>query len=390
LSAEDPIYLSIMTRRSTTLHSLFSAEPEPIKALMRGVEVYAGLAGEDLREMAKFTEQTNVLGLPIHPIARAASGDAVREFFGPLADLPGGMIKHLRAALNEQPMLAVRGFLAGGSRRPFAVLALFPQSHAELAQGWRQLLWPGPDHDQPLETHLILLFLPDFERPLMLSIPESKLAVIVGTDDLRGAMLMSIELAHRYWTPQAMQESEAEAPLPEVFILPGGSFLVDSQSAAVNEMGPQTLVFSGESVPVGWEEQTPKAIPALAGRPSVEVTLAGAEPWVAQSGGWVCPLWFNPPLPAELLAEAPAWREAALHPAAVPFGVRVSEAGEVELRAGEEPGFVIVPRIVVPYPFAGSAAPAKVARVLRHSRAREAAMALWAVGFPAAEQMEGL
>lgn len=374
------------------LHPLLSAEPEALKALFRGVEIYGGLSGADLREMGKFTEIPNVWGLPVHAIDKPPRGEAVREFGGPLADLPGGMIRHLRAALHEQPLVAVRGSLAGGCKRPFRALGLVPQSHAHLAQGLQAALWPDRSPESA-PADLVLVYWPDFDRQLMLSVPASKLALILGTDDLRGGFLVALELANRVWMPPppiAEQGQEAEPALPEIQILPGGCFPADTQGRSPENSGPQTLIFTGESIPVGWDEEVPKQIPALEGRPAVEIALGGAEPWIAQSGGMVCPLWYNPPLPAILLRESPAWTEAALHPAALPFGIEVRASGEVDLRESDELAFVVVPRRAIPFPFANSAAPVKVRRLLRHSRAREQAMLLWANGFPSPEAIEGL
>lgn len=366
-------------RRSHLSPSL-AAAPEPIKALFRGVEVYDGLDSDDLREMGKFGETTNIQGLPVHPIVRPHAGGVVREFGEALADLPKDLLRRLRGAIGHEPSILVRGSLAGACRDPLSVVALFPQSEAHLAQALQTCLWPGRrEVDSPVADDLYLIQVPDFDEQMILSVPTARAVLVLGTDELHGGMLVALEWANRRWTPGAEKNPSQNSPIR---ILAGGSFVFDSGTTEAGKSSGPVLVFTGESVPDSWEDALVTQIPSLAGRPGIEPLLGGGEPWVAQEGGWLCSLWYAPPLAAVALAGSPAWEAAALHPAALPFGVRVNEAGALDLAGSSEEAYVIVPRRAMPPPFPCSAAPVKVTRVLTHRHSKEEAMDLWALGFP--------
>ncbi|MCH8332427.1 hypothetical protein IIC65_00690 [Candidatus Sumerlaeota bacterium] len=123
----------------------------------------------------------------------------------------------------------------------------------------------------------------------------------------------------------------------------------------------------------------------LAGHAPEEVVLAGGEPWVAEAGGWVSPLWFNPILSARLLASPAGWTRAALHPDAHPFGVRIAATGEIDLAGSAEDAFVIVARLRLPEPFPSRPVRRKVQRILAAEGAKREAIELGAMGFPVAE-----
>jgi hypothetical protein len=366
-------------------------EPEEIRALFRGVEVYPGLSAEDFREMAKFKESPNLCGLPAHSIRRPLRGEKIREFSSPVRDLTrhkaGDPIGNLRSLFSEEPSLLLRGRLAEGSARPFCLTALVPQSHAHLAQGIDALFWPaGPVEAESFPSDLHLILWPNSAEQLILHLPASKLLISLGTDDPRAALIVVVEAAHRLWSERTRERTERETlgeRIPpgweEMRILPGGSFALHTES----EGG--SLVFLSETVPDGWAGALQRNFDPLMGRDARESLLAGAEPWVAEGGGLAIPFWRNPPLPASLLASVPCWRDAALHPDALPFGVKIGDRGEVELEASRDDAFVIVPRARIPQPFVCDSSPTRIRRVVTYRYAKQEAMERWARGFPAPE-----
>jgi hypothetical protein len=87
--------------------------PGPIRALLERTEVYDGLDAVDLRETAKFTELTNVWGLPLHPIARPPDPSGLLEAEGGVERLPNRVLRELKDALGSEPQILIRGRLAG-------------------------------------------------------------------------------------------------------------------------------------------------------------------------------------------------------------------------------------------------------------------------------------
>jgi len=369
-----------------------------IRSILEGVELYPNLDGEDFREMAKFEEQTNVFGLPVHPIRRPVGDLSVREFVGKFEDLPDanplGPVASLRELLSSGPNLLIRGVIAAGCARPFRVMVVVPQSEAHLAHGFANLLWPC----EPLSeeaSDLVLVQVPFVADRFLLHVPVSKLALVAGTDDLRPSLLMIMEAAHRLWLERTVNHESLKAAQhaarpkdfdrwEEIRLLPGGCFPFQTQTAP-----GLSLVFTGESIPDEWERIVSDRVEDLRDAGAKEVFLASSEPWVAEGGSWICPLWRNPPLSARELAAAPRWAEAALHPDAVPFGTNVNHKGGIDLELGTEDAFVIVPRSQLPRPFLNSAKRAKVAKLLTHRFAKDDAMELWARGFPAPEVIYG-
>lgn len=352
---------------------------ELLSELLGDHQVYADLSAEDLREMAKFDEQPNVLGLAAHGLRRIPGVQAPYEVHGSIRDLNPSFRRRLHEAIHREPLLCVRGSLAGASRSPFQISAYFAQDQAHLAAGLQAILWPAPAGADFPSAHLHIIQICDSPDVEALFFPAESLLLLLGSDDLRPALMIALELAHRAWRPPSAAEPPAEdapAPLPEILLLPGGSFALTPDSA------PSELVYSGDAMPVAWEKTLAQKLAALYGRPGAETILAGAEPWVAQTGGWTLPLWFNPPLPARLLGANAAWREAACHPDALPFGVEINGRGEIDFKRSPGEAFVIVPRRAMPPPFARSAAPVRIGKVSTHKHARPEALELWAMGFP--------
>lgn len=373
---------------SSSAARVLAAEPEAIRALFLGSEVYDGLGQHDFREMAKFWEAPNIHGLPMHPISRPVGGELIQEFPGTLAEFmaahPTSPLKRLRRLIERESVLAVRGTLAAGCSRPFRVTALVPQTWAHVAQGFDAVFYPPDPAPEP--SDLTIIQIPDTSEDgrrafqLTIHFPGSRLALALGTDDLRPALLVAMEAANRLYTERTRRINEAggEKKPEEIRLLPGGSFVLRRGDSGA------TLVFSGESVPVNWERSLVETIPAIAQAAPAAVALAGAEPWVAEGGGFVCPLWRNAPFPAAALAEA-GWSEAALDPDALPFGVEPDARGEAKLDSSEEGAFVVAPRARIPAPLASAAERTKIAEVLTHRNAREEAKELWARGFPPAK-----
>ncbi len=332
--------------------------------------------------MGKFTEQTNIHGLPLHPIAKPVRGEGIRESAGTLEEVstPAGrkLSDHLRELLASEPLLEVRGLAGAGCRIPFRVVALAPQSRAELAQALDLIFWPPKNFTGLGDAELTILQIPSSEDQILLSLPALGLALILGSDDLRPGLLIALESAHRFWNKKS-QTSELKSKEEEIRLLPGGSFLLQDSE------GKTALVFSGESVPDQWEKTLVEKIPELARCNPSEIVLAGAEPWIAQGGGWVSPFWRNPFFPASLLSSAPRWSEAALHPDSIPFGVPVNAQGEIKLTDADENAFAVIPRSAIPTPFVSSGHPAKISRLLTHRHSKNEAMELWAKGFPPPE-----
>lgn len=382
--------------------------------LLRGRELYYGFNAIDLREMGKFTETPNTLGLPLHPIANPPNAPA-REFEGRMEDLPAAEpqtdpaadsrtepaavvaavpsgLQALREAMAPGAAIIVRGELGAGLSRPFRVLGLFPQTHAHLAHGFHELITPDETpraeadktaHGNRPPADLYLIHWPSFPDAATLLVSGSRAALVLGTDDLRAAAPLIIESANRFWTERNVdlenrrQELRAEggrpADLPEdIRLLPGGGFVT----------GAGDLIFAGEALPENWAEKLIAAVDALQLRSATEIALAGAEPWIAEGGGLAAPFWRNPPLPAFPASLPPGWARAIEHPDALPFGAPVDERGQIRFDAADESAFVIAPRAVLPAPFANAAGPIRVRRLFTHHYVRQDAMELWARGFP--------
>jgi len=325
--------------------------PEGARSLLGSVEVYAALDAVDLREMSKFSERTNVWGLPVHPILSPPDPDGLLESSGWLEDLPTAVFVKLRETLRAQPQILLRGEFAGTMSHTFPVAATFPQDAAHIARVWNELLWRG--EEPTTEPALTVVHLPDFEEPILLSLPDEGVALILGTDDLRPGLFVALEWANRHWNARneliQLKKLPREAE-PQV-ILAGGSYVFEDRPIEEGSPPAPTLIYPGESIPVSWEEIVRESLSALGGLKAEDLLLAEAEPWCAGGGGHAAPFWRNPMLPAPLLELSAKWRESALHPDAVPFGLTVDEAGDIDWNATPEEAFVVAPRSAVPPPF---------------------------------------
>jgi len=375
---------------SKTSPALLNSERPALRRLFEGLEIYPNLAGEDMREMAKFTEETNILGLPVHPIAQPVRDLPAAEFPGALADLPvehaGGAIRAFRTLFSSEASILVRGNLAGATERPFRLSVIMPQSSAHLAHGLERMLWPiTQETESARETwtsDFALILWPDYDDQVVLHLPAEGIGLVLGTDDLRAGLIMVVEAAHRIWGERRAQHEAAPKVEGEkwedIQILPGGCFpLIGSDDAE--------LVFAGDSIPDEWEKWLVQKIPTLAVREPIECLLAGAEPWIAEGGGWISPFWRNAPLPAQMLAQSPDWTHAAEHPDALPFGVHINAQGEMKLNESNDDAFVIVPREAVALPHINTLERFRIAKIWTHKSVKSDATKLWAIGFPKAE-----
>jgi hypothetical protein len=363
------------------------SQPESFDDLLRGAPVHGPHDADDLREMAKFTERPNALGLPVHAIERPPRS-AAQEAAGGLDLLPRKTLRAIGEMMRVRPSLCVRGRMAGPCPRPFRLRAVVSQSHAHLAQAMQAMLWPEPDEGAPAD--LSLLVLPEMRAAAPLWLTGARTAFVLGCDDARVGLLLAAEAAARLWREETGGKDQAR-----IEILPGGSYpVIQSEASSRGEGSDEgskeaerdaALVYCNESISEAWEAAVAGSVEGLAGRSPEDLRPAGGEPWVAWEGGRLCPLWRRPVLGARDLAAAPAWREAALHPDALPFGVQVNERGEIDLAASGEDAFVVIERSAAPAPFARTPEVLRVRRLVTYRFAKPEAMKLWAKGFPAPE-----
>jgi hypothetical protein len=362
--------------------------PEAVRSMLGPVEVYPFLDAVALREMSKFSEITNVHGLALHPISLPPDPDGLLESSGCLEDLPTAVFVQLREAIRTRPQILLRGTFAGTMAHPFPVAALFCQDDAAIAQAWDALLW-REEPETPAEPALTFIHCSKFPQPILLSLPDEGVALILGTDDPRPGLFVALEWANRHWGArnELIKLKKLEAGSEPSVILDGGSFVFRDppQSGPGAAESSTTLVYPGESIPISWEEILRESLPELTDVGEADLLLAGAEPWCAEGGGRLAPFWKNPVLPAPLLLHAERWQTAALAPGALPFGLAVSSGGQIDWQASSEEGFVIAPRSMTPAPFVNSAVPRRPSRHYTHRAMKPEAMELWALGLPSPE-----
>ena len=328
--------------------------PGLIGELLAGRQILDGLGEDDLREMSKLREAPNIEGLSAHRVERpmARGFDPARPGVGqgPRAiarrpELPIGIYRVLMNRIGAESFVIVRGWAAGASARPMAVQVVWPQSQAHLAAGMRRMLWTAEDQTladpQDGEIAYTLLVWPE---PLLHSSgrvmleglighwPADRAGIVIGCDDPRLAAELILDAGRRYWSEPAGEEFE---------ISQGQRW-----AGIENEEG----------------EERVRRLPAQ--NPADRV--AAAEPLLIEPGGAVSPVWSDPLLPATMLHAEP-WRQAALNPWSLPFGVEVDAEGRFspldnpqggtrddELEQ-ESAGCFVVPRRAVPHPYLNQA-----------------------------------
>lgn len=360
--------------------------PEGARKLLGPVEVYPALDAVAFREMSKFSEVTNVLGLPLQPVTRPPDPDGLLESSGGLEDLPTAIFVKLRETLRSLPQILLRGAFAGSMTHPFPIAATFPRDAAHIARAWDALLWRG-NEALAVEPSLTVIHLPDFEEPILLSLPDEGVALILGTDDPRPGLFVALEWANRHGKArnELIQLKKLPPEAEPSVILAGGSFVFDDEPREPGGPSEPTLIYPGESIPISWEATLHESLPVLAALEAEDLLPAEAEPWCGEGGGRAAPFWRNPILPAPLLEVSERWRAAALHPDALPFGLAVTEQGQIDWNATPDDAFVVAPRSAVPRPFPRSAAPREPSRHYTHRAMKPEAMELWAMGFPTPE-----
>ena len=227
-------------------------------------------------------------------------------------------------ALKADPVLAVRGWLAGASPEALAVELLVPMAAARLAAAGHALLWPleeGPAAADAFRADLTVFLWPG---PLMAKSgalvtermlgywPDERFALLIGHDDPNLLADLLWDYAGRVW-----EEERGRGRLLEV-----------EGRARVTDAARGEAVFEPierESAPAGeW--------------------LASLDTML-EAEGRLTPLFGAAAMPAECLEE-PVWRVAALAVDAILFGVRVSGEGAIgEAGMGS---MCIVPREALP------------------------------------------
>ncbi len=368
--------------------SAIAGLPETVRAMLAPAEVYPSLDAVALREMSKFSETTNVHGLPLHPLALPPDPDGLLESSGCLEDLPTSVFVQLRERLRARPQILLRGAFAGTMTQSFPVAALFSQDDAQIAQAWDALMW-REDPVNATEPALTVIHLSDFPQPILLSLPDQNVALVLGTDDPRPGLFIALEWANRRWNARNARIKLKQGELGEEpsVILDGGSLIFNEppESAGGDAQPTTTLVYPGESIPVSWEEILQESLPTLAELSEADLMIAGAEPFCAEGGGRLAPFWRNPILPSSLIPHSERWQEAALSPGALPFGLAVSPDGNIDWEATSEDAFVIAPRDRTPRPFLPTSMPQIPSRHYTHRAVKPEAMELWALGLPSPE-----
>ena len=319
--------------------------PDLLAVLLAGQSIQAGLSDEDLREMAKFTELPNVEGLAAHGVARPMppgyDPGAEGWSHGPVAvarrpELPMGVAKVLYARMRTGASVMVCGWVAGASAAPVAVQAIFPQAQAHLAAGLQRMLHPFQQDPTGERAYYTLLVWPEpllrrngriMIESLIGHWPADGVGLVIGFDDPYLMAELILDAARRQWTT-----------LGSV----GLNVIQGERWPQVKGEGDQELV---ELQPVR----------------SPDDVAAAKEPFVIENDEWISPVWRDPMLPAHYLVSS-VWREAALNPRALPFGVEVDAAGRLplfharsedslEVQGRTEKGVVIVPREALPPPY---------------------------------------
>lgn len=368
-------------------------------------QVREGADAEDLREMGKFTEHPNILGLPAHPIRSPVTGPILTE----TDSLPPEIESWMAERFRTEPVICVRGDLAAGCERPVRLALVVSQWRAHLAAFFEAVLFPppvsrtdaGPRAD-PLD--LCIVIVEDTPGQAVLHVPGRKLAVSLGTDDPRVPLFVALESAHRIWSARnerirATKPPPGEAAGEEIRILPGGSFCFTPTGPADSSAGPgteapATLFFAGETLAHNHPEPLRERMRDLGAVPSAEILFGGSQPLLALGGGLVAPVLRAPILPASLAAAAPGLLDAAHHPDSLPFGIDVDPSGRLKTAESEDGFFVLPSATLPPAPVSepttrihsSLSGPRKIGRLLCLANARPEAMDLWAIGFPAPQE----
>lgn len=305
--------------------------PRLLEKLLAGHQVLHDLAADDLREMCKAREITNLLGLAAHLIERP-----LRPEWDPGIDLKArndwpdlgeGYYRALAYWVNVQPMICVRGWLAGAAEAALPVEVYAPLHGAQMAMAAHSMLWSGyadlPLDNEPFSARIRILC---WHEPLLTRRgrevldrfigywPAAGFALTIGYDD--PALIADIlwDVAQRTWEEQTRAGRIVEEE--------GRLEVVDGRAKFVETESPS---------PSEWLE----SLDTLLEEKSGDATF-------------MTPMWANPILPADCLNAGPDWRAAALAAGALPFGVSINIDGEFPTESSK--GWIIIPREALPPP----------------------------------------
>jgi hypothetical protein len=206
----------------TDVLNAYGALPPLLVHLVRPEQLLWNPSAADLREMSKFTELPNLQGGAAHPINYPAPAELGEKF--KRAEWNAGLVpstcslnqeplssdlqKNLARRLARQTNIVITGRLAGTSRFPVEIVAIFPQSTAHLAAAMQQMLWSGDCGLAPsLATYSLLMFGDPLagrtgtpERTLLCHVPDAGCGLILGYDDPRLLAVFILDAAHRAWS----------------------------------------------------------------------------------------------------------------------------------------------------------------------------------------------
>ncbi len=303
--------------------------PPLLERLLQRTQILPGATDDDLREMSKKHETTNLMGLAAHAIERPLppNWDPAVHLCPRFdrAEIDSAQYGRLIDLIHVQPMICVRGWLAGASALALPVEVYAPLHGAHLAQAARALLWPVAA-SAPFEPRLKVLIwhepLPNLRHwgtpdRFIAYWPDAELALLVGHDDPSLLADVLWDKARRVWEEQARAGRIVEE---------GGRLdVIDAAAGRAKFVAAQN--------------------------PSASAWLASLDTLLEERAGHrtsMTPVWANPILPAACLTAGPEWREAALAVDALPFGVNIDQDGRFPT---EHPvGWIVVPRVALPRP----------------------------------------
>ncbi|MCE5231101.1 hypothetical protein LLG95_16110 [bacterium] len=308
--------------------------PRLLERLLAGRQVLRGLTADDLREMCKAREITNLSGLAAHRIERPLPPgwdpaiDLKARTDRP--DLAEGYYRALSYWLNVHPVICVQGYLAGASESALPVEIYVPLTGAQLAMAAQSMLWPAGEAGEPFEARMRVLCWPEplttkNGKELLAGFagywPAAGFALTIGHDDPSLIADILWDIAQRAW------EDEMDI----------GRIVEENERLEVTDECRARFVKDENPASAEW--------------------LASLDPMLEEkTGACATPLWANPILPAECLSANAPWREAALAVDALPFGVAIDIDGRFPPFENEPiEGWIVVPRAALPAPMARAA-----------------------------------
>ncbi|MEN6625002.1 MAG: hypothetical protein ABFD69_02115 [Candidatus Sumerlaeia bacterium] len=305
--------------------------PAPLlERLLSRTQILLDEGMEDLREMCKKHETTNLMGLAAHRIERPlpANWDPAAHLKARFdaTEIDYGQYGRLIDKIRVQPMICVRGRLAGGSALALPVEVYAPLG-APIAMAAKAMLWPaaeGAEFEPRLKVLVWNECLPHLREPgaedrLIAYWPDAGLALLVGYDDPSLLADVLWDKAQRAW------EDEAKA----------GRIVEEEGRLEVTGEGSASFKRDEEPTTAQWVASLDTMLEENAGGARV-----------------MTPVWANPILPADCLAAGPEWRDAALAVDSLPFGVNIDVDGRFPPFEGssELQGWIVVPRPSLPAP----------------------------------------